>query len=331
MLALAAPQVVSTDRFVDGLWGEQPTSNPLGALQVYIHGVRKALRELSDVGLVERVRPGYRLAVTADQTDIGRFTTLHQRARAERLHGDLVTAAQTLEEALGLWRGPALADVREAPFAEPEAVRLDELRLLAHEDFYDVRLALGQHEALVADLDAAVVEHPMRERFWGQLMTALYRCDRQAEALATYARARERLADELGIDPGKALQQLELAILQQDPALAAPHLPAVSTSGAADGARVAIATAKLPAVAPREPALVPVASTPTFGRGELVTRILDVLSDREVRSLTLTGPGGSGKSRVAAVAAAAVAHDRKDRVVYLTATERTDASQLARE
>ena len=333
MLALAAPEMVSTDRLVDGLWGEEPTSNPLGALQVYISGVRKALREVSDVELVERVPPGYRLAITADQTDIGQFAALQRRARDERVRNDLPAAEATLEAALGLWRGPALADVRGAPFAEPEAARLEELRLLAREDSHDVRLALSQHAALVAELDRAVLEHPMRERFWGQLMTALYRSDRQAEALATYARARERLAGELGIDPGRALQQLELAILRQDPALAAPHpapLPG-SSMGAADEARAALAAANRPPVAPREPARVPQTSTPTFGSHELVARICDLLADREVRSLTLTGPGGSGKSRLAAVAAAAVADDFEGRVVHLTATERTNEAQLARE
>ena len=214
-----------------------------------------------------------------------------------------------LEEALGLWRGPALTDVREVPFAEPEAVRLDELRMLAQEDFYDVRLELGQHADLVADLDQAVLEQPMRERLWGQLMTALYRCDRQADALRTYAQARERLADELGIDPGQALQELELAILRQDPALTAPPAPLASPRGVADTARVALAATKLPGVAPREPARLPRPSTPTFGRRELVTQIRGLLSDREVRSLTLTGPGGAGKSRVAVVAAAAAAGD----------------------
>ena len=333
MLALAAPHVVPTDRLIDGLWGERPPSNPLGALQVYISGVRKALREVSELELVERKQPGYRLGVTAEQTDIGRFMVLHRRAREERLRDDLAAAAATLEAALGLWRGPALADLRRAPFAEPEAVRLDELRLLAREDSYDVRLALGQHADLVADLDQAVLEHPMRERFWGQLMTALYRGDRQADALATYARARERLADELGIDPGQALQQLELAILRQDPALAAPqHTPASPPSlGTAEGARVPLATATVPAVAPREPARVPRTSTPTFGRREFVARIRDLLSDGEVRSLTLTGPGGSGKSRLAAVAAAAVADDFEGRVVHFNITERTDEAQLARE
>src|SRR4051794_10797760 len=292
MLVLAAPDVVSTDRLVDGLWGENPPRHPLGALRVHIHGVRAVLREISGVELVERVAPGYRLAVTAGQTDIGRFATLQQRARDERLRDQPAAAVATLEEALDLWRGPALADVRDAPFAEPEAVRLDELHMLAQEDSYDVRLALGQHAALVADLDQAVLEHPMRERVWGQLMTALYRCDRQADALETYARARERLADELGIDPGQALQQLELAILRQDPALAAPQAPLPSPRGAAEGARVALAAAKRPTVAPREPARLPRASTPTFGRRGLVARVRDVLSDREIRLLTLTGPGG---------------------------------------
>ena len=331
MLALAAPDVVSTDRLVDGLWGEDTPNNPLGALQVYIHGVRKSLRQASEVDLVERVPPGYRLATMADQTDVGRFTGLQERAREERLRDDPAAAAATLGEALGLWRGPALADVRGAPFAGPEAARLDEMRLMAQEDFYDVRLALGQHASVVAELDRAVLEHPMRERLWGQLMTALYRCDRQAEALATYARARDRLAAELGIDPGQALQQLEVAILRQDPALAAPAYQGPASSVAvADEMRIARATAKVPAVAPREPAQLPRPSTPTFGRRELVARIRALLSDGQVRSLTLTGPGGSGKSRVAAVAAATVAA-QFDGVVHLSTTERTDEAQLTRE
>ena len=331
MLVLAAPNVVSTDRLVDGLWGDHPPSQALAALRVHIHGVRTALREISETEQVERVAPGYRLAVTAEQTDIGRFATLQQRARDERLRDDPTAAAATLEEALGLWRGPALTDVREVPFAEPEAVRLDELRMLAQEDLYDVRLQLGPHDALVADLEQAVLEQPMRERLWGQLMTALYRCHRQADALRTYAQARERLADELGIDPGRALQELELAILRQDPTLTAPPAPLASPRGVADTARVALAATKTPGVAPREPARLPRPSTPTFGRRELVAQVRGLLSDREVRSLTLTGPGGAGKSRVAVVAAAAAADENQDRVVYVTATERTDVDQLAHE
>ena len=189
----------------------------------------------------------------------------------------------------------------------------------------------ARHNTLVADLEQAVIKRPMRERLWGQLMTAQYRCHRQADALATYAQARERLADELGIDPGEALRQLELAILRQDPALASPQAPLPTPRGASDTARVALAAAQVPTVAPREAARLPRPATPTFGRDELVARIRDMLSNREVRSLTLTGPGGSGKSRAAVVAAAQVADNNEDRVVYLTATERTDAAQLARE
>ena len=136
----------------------------------------------------------------------------------------------------------------------------------------------------------------MRERLWGQLMTAQYRCHRQADALATYAQARERLADELGIDPGQALKQLELAILRQDPSLTSPQAPLPTPRGAGDTARDALAAVQVPTVAPREAARLPRPATPTFGRDELVARIRETLSNREVRSLTLTGPGGSGKS-----------------------------------
>ena len=316
MLALAAPEVVSTDRFVDGLWGEDPPGNPAAALQVFVHGLRKALRAESLDALVTREHTGYRLTVEPGATDIGRATALHQSAREARDRGDLATAAAALAEARGLWRGPALADVRSTPFAEPEAVRLDELRLLVEEDYVDAELALGRHATLVDPLTRAVNEHPMRERFWGQLMTALYRCDRQADALATYARARERLADELGIDPGQALQQLELAILRQDPSIAPP--PAQTPT-------------VVPAVAPRSPSRVPRPTTPTFGRDELVAEVQALLRRDDVRAVTLTGPGGSGKSRVAALAALAAEEDFAGGVVHLALTEQTGVDQVLAE
>ncbi len=316
MLALAAPEVVSTDRFVDGLWGEDPPGNPAAALQVFVHGLRKALRAESLDGLVTREHTGYRLAVEPGATDIGRVSALHQAAREARDAGDLAAASAALAEARSLWRGPALADVRATPFAEPEAVRLDELRLLVEEDYVDAELALGRHTALVDPLTSAVNEHPMRERFWGQLMTALYRSDRQADALATYARARERLADELGIDPGQALQQLELAILRQDPSIAPPPPSSVE--------------APVTAVAPRSPSRVPRPTTPTFGREALVADVHALLRRDDVRALTLTGPGGSGKSRVAALAALAAEEDFAG-VVHLALTEQTGVDQVLAE
>ncbi len=317
MLALAAPDVVSTDRFVDGLWGEDPPANPVAALQVFVHGLRKALRAASDADLISRESPGYRLAIDPSATDIGRAMALQEQARVARQVGDLAAARDALVQARRLWRGPSLADVRSTPFAEPEAVRLDELQLLIEEDGFDAGLALGDHAALVDPLTAAVNEHPMRERFWGQLMTALYRSDRQADALATYARARERLADELGIDPGQALQQLELAILRQDPSIAAP--------------RPAQAATQPTAVEVRQPTRVPQPTTPTFGREDLVVQVRELLLDADTRAVTLTGPGGSGKSRLAALAALAAAGDFAGGVVYLPVTELTSVDQITRE
>ncbi len=313
MLALAAPHTVSTDRFVDGLWGEDPPNNPSGTLQVFIHGLRKALREASADDLITRAPPGYRLMITTEQTDVGRAFALHQRARDAREGGHLSTAARALSDALALWRGNALADVRSAPFAEAEAARLDELHLVIEEDAFDVGLLLGEHQALIDPLTRAVNDHPMRERFWGQLMTALYRSDRQADALATYARARDRLADELGIDPGQALQHLELAILRQDPSIAAPTAAAPTT------------------LATRSRSRIPLPTTPTFGRDALTDKVRDLIHRDDCRAVTLTGPGGSGKSRLAAIAALAAAEDFSDGVFYIPITDATEIAQALAE
>lgn len=326
MLALAAPHVVSDDRFVDGLWGEDPPARPLPALQVFVHGLRKALRAVSDVEVVQRVAPGYRLGLPAEAVDVTRFLALHEAARGRR-EDDAAAEESTLLEALALWRGPALADVRASPFSANEATRLDELRLLAEEDLYDAQLRLGRHQQLVATLDRRVEENPMRERLWGQLMTALYRSDRQGDALATYARARERLADELGIDPGAALQQLELAVLRQDPTLAAPPRQPASTP-LTEGAPAAPPVA---AVAPRRLSALPSPPTATFGRDRLVHDVVRRLEDPAVRTVTLTGPGGAGKSRVGVLSAQAAQGSFPGGVVFLTATELSEAEQLAGE
>jgi predicted ATPase/DNA-binding SARP family transcriptional activator len=315
MLALAAPDVVSTDRFVDGLWGEDPPAKPMAALQVFVHGLRKALAAADPTVTVERVAPGYR--ISGVETDVRRFEKLLARA------GEAVDDSEgeaALREALSLVRGPALADLRESPFAGPECVRLDELRWLAEEQWYDARLRLGEHAALITDLEVRVRDHPTRERFWGQLMTALYRADRQADALATYARARDVLADELGIDPGQALQQLEIAVLRQDPGLVAPVRPP----------RPGEPTVPPGPAAPRAAGRVPAPTTPTFGRDELVADVRARLLRPEVRVLTLTGPGGSGKSRVAALVADA-RESFPAGVAFFPVTERTEGDQLVRE
>jgi DNA-binding SARP family transcriptional activator len=215
LLALRAGQVVSVDRLVEDLWGETPPKAAVGSLQNVVSELRKVL---GPEVLVTRA-PGYALDVDPTLVDAHRF---------ERLARD----PATLREALELWRGPALADLAFEPFAEPEIARLEELRAAARENLFDAELALGHHARLVAELEAFVSEHPLRERPRGQLMVALYRSGRQADALEAYRSARETLVEQLGIDPSPELQRLEQAILRHDPELdierQAPKAPSES-------------------------------------------------------------------------------------------------------
>src|ERR671936_3103396 len=215
ILLLEANKVVSADRLVDSLWGENPPETARNTLQVYVSQLRKLLSP----GALETAPPGYRLLVDPDAADLLRFERLAVRGRTALAAGDPATAAEELAEALALWRGPPLADLPWEPFAQGEILRLDELRLATHEDRIEADLALGRHGALVAELERLVAENPLRERLRAQLMLALYRSGRQADALAVYQRARRTFADELGIEPSESLRKLERAILQQDPAL----------------------------------------------------------------------------------------------------------------
>ena len=213
-LALRAGEVVSTDRLVADLWGDHAPASAIGSLQNTVAGLRKLIGR--DVLLTQP--PGYRLAIPRDDVDAHRFEALVAEARdvepAKRL--------ELLRSALELWRGPALAELVEEEFARLEAPRLEELRIAAQEERLDAELALGRHATLVAELEQLVATHPLRERLRGQLMLALYRCGRQAEALEVYRAARLALADELGLDPTPELQELERRILRQDPDLNLP-------------------------------------------------------------------------------------------------------------
>ncbi len=209
---------VSSDRLIDELWGERAPPTARKIVQGYVSGLR---RVLGDGVLVSRGR-GYLLQVDPGQTDVDRFESLvaeGHRALAER---DPYTAAERLREALSLWRGPALADFAYDSFAQSEIARLEEARLAALEERIEAELGLGEHARLVGELEAMVREHPPRERLVAELMLALYRSGRQADALAAFREARARLVDQLGLDPGPELQELERAILAQDPALQAP-------------------------------------------------------------------------------------------------------------
>jgi len=230
LLLLEAGRVVSTDRLMDELWGEQQPAAGSTALRVRVSQLRKALRAGGEI-LVTRA-PGYALLVPRDGLDLWRF----ERAldEGERLlAADPARAVEVLERALGEWRGAPLTDVAYAPFAQAAIVRLEELRASALELRIEAELALGRHARLIGELQELVGRHPLRERLWAQLMTALYLDGRQADALAAYRSARERLIDEIGIEPGPELRRLEQRILAQDPALAAADAPTAAPARAA--------------------------------------------------------------------------------------------------
>jgi YVTN family beta-propeller protein len=209
---------VSVDRLIDELWGEEPPRTARKSLQVHISRLR---RELGD-GVLETRPRGYALRLERDQVDLYRFEDLLARGRTALENDDPEEAAAVLREALALWRGDPLAGLESEPFAQPAAARLHDLRLEAVEVEIDAELALGRHAAVVGKLERLVLEEPFREAFRRQLMLALYRSGRQADALAVYQAARRTLQDELGIEPGPELRELEAAVLQHDPSLAPP-------------------------------------------------------------------------------------------------------------
>src|SRR5437870_10756718 len=223
VLLLHRNEVVSIDRLIDELWNGHPPATSVKVVQVYVSQLRKALggrRARSDEeGLLVTRAPGYLLRVEPDELDAERFERLVEEGRRALGAGSPRLATRTLLEALALWRGPALADFATDSFAQTEIARLEEVRLSALADRVDADLALGRHEELVSELEALVAENPLRKRLRGQLMLALYRAGRQADALEVYRQTRELLHGELGLEPSKALQSLERSILLQDTAL----------------------------------------------------------------------------------------------------------------
>jgi DNA-binding SARP family transcriptional activator len=222
VLLLRPNEVVSIDRLIDELWGEEPPSTATKVVQVYVSQLRKSLAGDRSRSVIETRPPGYAVRVEPGRLDVERFDSLLSRARRRRSAGDLEETASVLREALALWRGQALADFAYEPFAQAAIARLEELRLVALEERIEADLAIGRHAEVVAELETLAAEQPLREGLRGQLMLALYRSGRQAEALEAYQQARRVLVEELGIEPGPALQELEKAILRQDPALEPP-------------------------------------------------------------------------------------------------------------
>ena len=221
VLLLRANEVVSPERLIDDLWGSSPPPTARKAVSVYVSKLRKTLgRDGGDT--ISAVAGGYRLTLEPEQLDAARAQRLTADADNRASAGELVAAAALFRDALALWRGPTLAGLTLESKGRDEIARLDELRLIALMDRIDCDLALGRHEDVLGELQLMIREHPLHERPRAQQMLALYRSDRQAEALAAYQRARSVLVGELGLEPSESLQRLQQAILRHDPALEAP-------------------------------------------------------------------------------------------------------------
>jgi DNA-binding SARP family transcriptional activator/tetratricopeptide (TPR) repeat protein len=285
VLLLHADEVVSADRLIDALWGAEPPETAGKALQVYVSRLRRFL-EPEGKGLLVTRPPGYALELGEHELDLHRFESLCAEAQRATADGDPATAAAKLGEALALWRGPPLADFTFEPFAQSEIGRLEELHLVTIEKRVDALLELGRHAEIVGELEALVVEHPLRERLCAQLMLALYRARRQAEALNAYQATRRALVDDLGIEPSPELHELERRILRQDPTLE-PAPPA----------RRSQVPTTVPATVPGRRA----AGTFVGRRRELETLeagLEDAINGRG-RLFLLVGEPGIGKSRLA--------------------------------
>ena len=218
-LAVHRGEAVSASSLVEALWGDDPPRTATKTLQNYVLRVRRALAQ-AEGATIATLPDGYCLQAVPGGVDAGLAESLIAEGRRETAGGDPAAAARSLRQALGLWRGPALGEFADHPFAAAEALRLEELREAALEDLFDAELALGHHHEVAGSLEALVTSSPLRERRWGQLMLALYRDERQAEALDAFGRLRQILDQDLGVGPGAEVRRLHQAILQQSPRLA---------------------------------------------------------------------------------------------------------------
>ncbi len=318
-LAISGGRPVPVDRLAEDLWAADRPADPANAVQALV----SRLRGVTGRDTVEHGPAGYRLAVAPGEVDAWAFEQRVAAARGMLAGGDSAAGAAALRQALGMWRGPALADVADAPFAAATIARLSELRLAALEDRIDADLTLGHGAALVPEIEEAATAYPLRERLRGQLMRALYAAGRQADALGVYEDTREALATSLGVDPSPGLASVHLAILRGElPAGPAPGSVAPDTVAAAP------APAGPGAVRPRRPAPrrqtnLPAQLTSFVGRDDELARVAKLLT--EERLVTLTGPGGAGKTRLSVEAAGRLADQAPDGVWFVPLAPVRDA------
>jgi predicted ATPase/DNA-binding SARP family transcriptional activator len=289
LLLLHANQVVAFDRIIDELWGERPPASAATLVHGYVSGLRKVLEpgkgRNSRWDVVVTRQPGYVLRVEPEEIDATRFERLVALG-AGLVDEEPARASAVLAEALELWRGPALADLAYEAFAQSEIARLDEERLSAVEQRIEADLALGRHRELLGELAGLVATHPLRERLRGQQMLALYRSDRQAEALAAFEELRQSLLEEMGLDPGPELRAIEYAILRHDETFRRPPRPRATN--------------------------LPAQLTSFVGREQERTDVAALLGLH--RLVTLTGPGGGGKTRLSLEVAGSLVDNYPDGV-----------------
>jgi predicted ATPase/DNA-binding SARP family transcriptional activator len=281
LLLTQANRVVSIERLSEGLWGDSPPARAAATIQVYVSQLRKQLERDRKPGhpyqILVNHPPGYFLRLGPDELDVYRFEHLQEVAASALTDGDAYAAAASFRQALGLWRGPALADFAAEPWALGEADRLNDLRLHTLEQRVEADLALARHAELIPELEGMVAEYPFRERLCGQLMLALYRSGRQAEASILFQRTRLTLVEQLGMEPGPELQKLLRQILKQDPELNAPPPPLRST--------------------PPPQGRLPAPLTRFVGRQKDLEEVRSRIAAS--RLVTVLGIGGVGKTRLA--------------------------------
>ena len=307
-LLVRAGQPISTDRLLEELWPEEVPDKARHTLHVYISRVRAVLGDGRD--RLESDTTGYRLRIEPDELDALRFERLSSEGRDALAEDRPEAASEALAAALSLWRGPALVEFADEPFAEAEATRLDQLRLGTQEDRIRADLALGRHAELVEQLRTLTLEQPFREALWEQYMLALYRSGRQAEALQVFGEARLHLAEELGIEPGPALKRMEQRVLAQDPELDLAPKRDRGTRPAAVGPRHNL----------------PLQRTTFVGRERDLAIARELLGAS--RLLTLTGAPGSGKTRMGLRLAAEQLQAYPDGVLFVSLASVSDSMRI---